>query len=240
MTEPNAWDLGGGGDSFPFDKIGDEIEGYVQEMIERQGSDMETGEPAWWDKEQTRPKMITVLTLQTNLREIPNDDGRRSVTLSGSKKPESRSRMAAALGAVKAATGGSQMQFNAWFKMRFVEEGAPVKRGYNGPKYYEAWYRPPVMDLDGNDQTAPANKVADDPGYRQGHAGTADPWDVSQPATGGPDFAQPDTVGIVSSSDPGHPSQSTGIPVATIAGLKAAGMDPADVFGPGWESRVTP
>src|SRR5216117_2466964 len=59
MTQqPNdPWDIGGGGDSFPFDHIGDEIEGYVQEMSTRQGSEIGTSKPAWWDEKHTRPKM---------------------------------------------------------------------------------------------------------------------------------------------------------------------------------------
>lgn len=221
MTNPanNPWDLGGGGESFPFDNVDDEIEGYVQEMSERQGTDMRTGEPAWWDKEQTRPQMLTILILQTSLRTTPHDDGKRSVTLSGSKKPESRSRMAAALGAVKTATGGSEMAFNAWFKMKFVGEGPRTQVGFNPPKYYEAWYRPPAMDLEGNShQASPA------PASQE-----------NQPAQG---WAQEQLQGA--QQQLGANAQAAGVPItaAQVAGLKAAGVDPALVYGADWANRV--
>jgi len=222
MTQPvnNPWDLGGGGESFPFDNIGDEVEGFVQEMIERQGTDMQTGKLDWWDEEHTRPKMLTILVLQTALRTTPNDDGMRSITLSGSKKPETRSRMAAAVGAVKAATGGTQMEPNAWFKMKYIGDGPKTKPGFNAPKYYEAWYRPPVMDLDGASQTAPVNQVA------QGYAPQDVPAQQQLPAT---------NVAPAQS-----PNGGAAITVAQVEGLKAAGVDPALVYGADWHTRVVP
>lgn len=233
MTNPNSnpWDLGGGGESFPFDHIGDEIEGYVQEMSERQGTDMQTGEPDWWDEAKTRPKMLTILTLQTNLRTAPEDDGMRTVTLSGSKKPETKSRMAAALAAVKAATGGSQMQFNAWFKMKYVADGPRTKPGFNPPKYYEAWYRPPVMDLDGNSQpSSPASQMSQpQPGAN---------WPSAQ-SSSGPEWAQSSSVPEAASNPPASAAAGgAAITAAQIAGLRAAGVDPALVYGADWESRV--
>lgn len=221
MPDKDPWDLGGGGESFQFDRIGDEVEGYVIDMDERQGSDMQTGEPEWWDKEKTRPVMITLVTLQTTLREKPNDTGIRTITLAGSKKPNpdgTKSRMCAVRTAVLEATGGTAMQFNGWLKMRFSSEGAKTKPGFNPPKYFEAWYRPPVMDLDGRDSTAPVNQVAQTQAQAQSPAAQfSDPGPTSPPVSSGlPDLTK-----------------------AQIEAISAAGMDPTAVFGPGWESRVT-
>lgn len=243
MTNPanNPWDLGGGGESFPFDHVGDEIEGFIQEMDTRQGSDMQTGELAWWDKEQTRPVMLTILTLQTSLRERPNDDGMRNVTLSGSKKPApdgGKSRMCAAVTAVRDATGGTEMKFNGWFKMKFVGEGPRTKPGFNPPKYYEAWYRPPAMDLDGQDRTPPAGQMSQPaPGAN---------WPNHQQSSG-PEWAQGAQQQVMQDQQQAQaaPQQDTNIrtrPItaAEVAGLSAAGVDPAIVYGADWEGRVVP
>lgn len=191
MANNDPWDLGGGGQAFPFDHLGDEVEGYIQEMVDRQGTDMQSGELAWWDKDKTRPVMLKVLTVQTTLRAHPGDDGMRTITLSGSKNPNpdgTMSKYAAALKAVKEATGGGTgMQFNAWIKMRFTSEGAPPQRGFNPPKYYQAWYRPPVMDLDGASQVQPANQVP----ATYGSGTTAAPganWPTQN--TAGPNYQQ--------------------------------------------------
>lgn len=209
VAQDNAWDLGGGGESFPFDNVGDEIEGYIQDVTERQSTDVQTGEPTWWDKEHTRPKMVTIVTLQTSLKDSPQDDGMRNVTLAGSKKPESKSRMAAVFGAVKAATGGTALQYNAWLKMKYVGDGPRTKVGFNPPKYFEAWYRPPVHDLENGANAQPPAPTSQLPQQEQQPARTATPADG-------------------------------GITAAQVAGLRAAGVDPAVVYGEGWESRVTP
>lgn len=240
MTQPNSnpWDLGGGGESFPFDNLGDEVEGFVQDMMDRQATDMQTQEPDWWDEAKTRPKMLTIVTLQTNLRENPKDDGLRGITLSGSKKPfpdGGLSRMAAAYKAIRSATGGTEFQFNAWFKMKWVAEGPRTRPGFNPPKYYEAWYRPPVMDLDGANRTAPANEIPQT---------YAEPQAAAQPAgqTYGPGGGPQPGANPSSAPAQGAPNNLAGatITAAQIEGLKAAGVDPALVYGADWHTRVVP
>lgn len=260
MANNDPWDLGGGGESFPFDHVGDEVEGFIQDMVDRQGTDLDTGELAWWDKEQTRPVMLKIVTLQTTLKENPADDGKRNVTLSGSKKPNpdgTMSKMAAALLAVKSATGGgTAFQFNAWFKMRFSSEGARTKPAFSPPKYYQAWYRPAVMDLDGPDQTAPVNQMSQDntwhtnttggpsdrvtqnagPAWAQqpqpqpGDEHMTEPW--TTPAAGGNYQQQPAPVAQ------GGTLAGETITAAAVEAIKKAGMNPDTVFGPGWQARV--
>lgn len=218
MADKDPWDLGGGGESFQFDHIGDEVEGFVIDMDERQGNDIETGEPEFWDKDKTRPVMITMVTLQTKLRDKPNDTGIRTLTLSGSKKPNpdgTKSRMCAVRNAVLEATGGTAMAFNGWLKMRFTSEGARTRPAYNPPKYYEAWYKAPAMDLDGSDNAAPANQAA-----------------PSQVGPGGPGN------GVGAGGGGSVASSNAPLTKAQVEAIKAAGMDPAVVFGANWESRV--
>lgn len=225
MPDKDPWDLGGGGESFQFERIGDSVEGYVQDMIERQGNDMQTGEPEYWDKEKTRPVMITLVTLQTNLREMPNDTGLRMITLSGSKKPNpdgTKSRMCAARDAVLLATGRTAMAYNGWLKLTFTSEGARTKPGFNPPKYYAAEYRPPAMDLDGTSATA----------------------NTAAQQSSGPEWAQPDAAenpqNWVGTGGGGSVASAASITKAQVEAVSAAGMDPAQVFGADWESRVTP
>lgn len=231
MPEKDAWDLGGGGDNFAFDHIGDEVEGFVIDMDTRQGTNMQTNEPEWWDKEHTRPVLLTLLTLQTSLRDNPKDTGLRTVTLAGSKKPNpdgTKSRMCAARDAVLAATGGTAFEPGAWFKMRFSAEGPRTKPGFNPPKYFEAWYRSPVHDLDGQNRTAPANQMSESSQAganwpdTSGQAGPA--WS-QQPAQQGP-AAGANTTGALT--------------MAQVEGVRAlVGEDGvANVFGADWKSRV--
>jgi hypothetical protein len=237
MANNDPWDLGGGGESFPFDHVGDEVEGFIQDMVDRQGTDLDTGELAWWDKEQTRPVMLKIVTLQTTLKENPADDGKRNVTLSGSKKPNpdgTMSKMAAALSAVKSATGGgTAFQFNAWFKMRFSSEGARTKPAFSPPKYYQAWYRPAVMDLDGPDQTNPVNQVPETWGSQQpAPAWAQQTGENYQQQTGENYQQQPAQVAQ------GGTLAGETITAAAVEAIRKAGMNPDTVFGPGWQARV--
>lgn len=153
----STFDLGGqGGNSFPFENIGDSITGQILDLEEVQQTDMDTGEPVEWPN--GKPKMMFRLTLQTDLRDPadPADDGVRSIYLRGSRKSATRSSLAAALDAVKRATGNTQMQTGATYTHTYVADGVPSRRGYNAPKEYEGHYVPPAMNLDGDQAAAPA------------------------------------------------------------------------------------
>lgn len=145
-----SWDLGGDSNSFSFDNVGDAVRGLVLDLQERQQTEMDTNEPAYWDPEKTNPKMMMVVTLQTDLRDPANpaDDGIRTVALAGSKKPESQSRMAAVCGAVKAATGSTSLQYKGDLCIQYIGDGVPTRKGFNAPKLYQAWYTAPAMELE--------------------------------------------------------------------------------------------
>lgn len=233
----NAWDLGGGGDNFAFDHVGDEVEGFVIDMDTRQGTHIQTGEPEWWDKEQTRPKLITLLTLQTNLRENPKDTGLRTVTLAGSKKANpdgTKSRMCAARDAVLAVTGSTAFERGAWFKMRFAGEGAKTKPNFNPPKGFEAWYRSPALDLDGQDRTPPVNQIS-----QSTQAGAN--WPAPTQADG-PSWAQ---GGQQVNTTTGEMRQAPAANVTTgpltmaqVQSVIELNVDPAQVYGADYKSRI--
>lgn len=150
-----------GGSSFSFENPGDSITGTVVTLEEVQQTDMSTGEPLFWNNGQ--PKMMFRLELQTQLRDPnnPSDDGKRSVYLKGSRKPEKKSTMSAVSQAVKAATGGYDIATGGTFTITYIGDGVPSQRGFNAPKQYEATYRPPAMNLAGGQQpAAPATPAA--------------------------------------------------------------------------------
>ena len=149
-------DLGGGGNAFPFDSIGDSVTGKILGLEEVQQTDMDNGMPAVWDNGQ--PKMMYRVELQTDLRSDAGDDGKRSVYLKGSRKPDSKSSLAAVLSAVRAAGGGSSLAVGGTLTVTFSGEGEPSKRGWNPPKHYTATYTAPSMDL-GEPAPAPAQQA---------------------------------------------------------------------------------
>lgn len=136
-----------GANTFPFDTPGDHVEGVILSVTQMQATDMESGEPLFWDASQTRPKMLPVIELQTDLSDGPQDDGRRTVHLSGGR-----------YSAVKKAT--SRIDEGAWLKLTFTElsDREPPKKGYNRAKLFRAEYRPAVggVDLNGPATATPA------------------------------------------------------------------------------------
>lgn len=147
-------DLGGGGNAFTFDAIGASVTGRILSLTERQQTDMETGMPATW--QDGSPKTMYVVELGTGLRADAYDDGVRSVYLRGSKKPESASSLAAVIGAVRAATGGTQILPGGTLTLTYVGDGEASRRGYSPPKRYEARYAPPSVQLDPGPAAPPA------------------------------------------------------------------------------------
>jgi hypothetical protein len=138
MTD--SMDLGGSGNSFPFDTIGDEVTGRIIDFAERQQNDMDTGEPDVWPD--GKPKMMIWVELQTPLCTEEGDDGKRSVYLRGSKKSESCSSLSAVAVAVKAATGGSAITLGSTLTLKYIGDGVASKKGWNPPKRYSARYVP--------------------------------------------------------------------------------------------------
>lgn len=156
-------DLGGGGagTSFQFETIGATVTGRIVDLETKQQTDPKTGDPKTFDNGD--PMMMYVVTLATDLRgsaglrePVEGDDGTRSVFLKGSKKPESKSSLAAVLGAVKAATGGNALTVGGTLTMQYLGDG-PKAVGYSAPKLYAASYAAPSVALE---QAAPAPAAA--------------------------------------------------------------------------------
>ncbi|MDF3280453.1 hypothetical protein [Gordonia sp. N1V] len=181
----NAFDLGGEGNSFAFDTVGASVTGRITDIEQVQQTDMQTGQPAVWDD--GKPKMMVRVELQTEIRDTPFDDGKRSVYLRGPRKPESKSSMAAVLAAVMAATGARAIARGGTLTLTYSGDGEPSRKGYNAPKQYEASYRAPLVDLGGGEPEAgaqPATTTAPTPDSDEVPAGfTADQWAAMPEAT---------------------------------------------------------
>lgn len=154
--------LGGeGGNAFPFDNVGDTVTGTVVALEEQQQTDMETGEPAWWDDAKTRKKIMYAVTLQTALREAGDDDGLRTIYLRGSTKPETQSSLAAVRSAVKATTGSYDIAYGGKLTLQFSGQEPSKQRGFSPRKLYTAQYEAPSMSLGGEAVPAAAYVAPD-------------------------------------------------------------------------------
>lgn len=244
-----TWSLGEGGNSFSFDNVGDYVSGTVLDLKQVQQTDMDTGAPAFWDNGD--PKMMFSVTLQTELRDPnnPGDDGKRTVALAGSKKPESLSRIAAVLAAVQAATGGRDLAYGGKLTIQYIGDGVPSRKGFNAPKQYQAWYEAPAMALDQpaeHQQPAPA-AAAPQPTVAQTIAQQGPPPTFAQPDAPAAPPAAPPVAPVAPPVAPVAPPAATQPPAGpppvappaapagaqhspeAIAALRAAGIDPATV-----------
>lgn len=243
-----GFDIGGGGNAFPFDNIGDTVTGKILTLEEVQQTDMDTGEPAFWNDNPAQPKMMYRVTLQTEIRDDPSDDGKRSVYLRGSRKPESQSSLAAVLGAVKTVTGGTALDPGATLSLRYIGDGQQTKRGFNAPKLYAAQYQPAAMNI--GEPPAPATPAPQalpqqSWGQQQAQAGPPPQWaqPYAQPA---PASVQAGPYGeqqggwaqqsVAQAQPTPAPAPAAAPPAAggptpeQVAALRAAGIDPASVF----------
>ncbi len=150
-------------------------------MEEVQQTDMQSGEPAFWSNGQ--PKLMYRVDLQTQLSEGPDDDGKRSVYLKGSRKRDSGSSLAAVLEAVRSSTGSTAIAVGGTLTLTYAGDGEQTHRGYNPPKLYEAKYVAPSMELDAAQPAPqPVQAPAPAPQYVQQPVQTP----AAQPATPAP------------------------------------------------------
>lgn len=139
-------DLGGGGTSFPFKEIGDQVTGRITDLEEVQQTSVDTGQPLTWDNGQ--PRLMYRVDLDTELRNDEYDDGKRSVYLKGARKSDSRSSLAAVLDAVRAAGAGSKLERGGTLTLQYVGNGVPKNPAYTPPKQYAAKYVRPTAAFD--------------------------------------------------------------------------------------------
>jgi hypothetical protein len=149
-----GFDLGGGAGAFSFDHVGASVTGKIVEVAEQQQTDLDSGEPAFWQSGQ--PKMMIRVVLQTTLKDSETDDGKRNVYLRGSRKPEAQSSLSAVIQAVLKATGRTELDTGGTLTLTYIGDGEKTKMAYTAPKLYSASYTPPSVNLTGPGAQPPA------------------------------------------------------------------------------------
>ena len=137
--DPNAFLMGGGVPGAKFEAIGAKITGIVERIEMQQQTAFGTGEPLWWDDEETRPRMQMVVTMLTQLQETPDDDGMRKLYIRGQMTK-------AVADAVKKA-GRKGIEEGAELAVQYFADEPPPKRGFNPIKQYRAKYDPPTKQV---------------------------------------------------------------------------------------------
>jgi len=139
MTDVNEFLAGSGVPSFKFEKIGDSVDGIVTRAEVRQQTDFETGQLVTWDD--GTPKMQLIVDLQTTLfdENISGDDGLRRIYLRNNA-------LTAVRQAVKAA--GGRLETGGALSVKYVKDGEPPKKGFHGPKLFEAEYKAGATGVD--------------------------------------------------------------------------------------------
>lgn len=171
-------DLGGeGGTSYQFQNYGDTVQGKIISIDANIAQTNMDGTPKTFDNGD--PMLMHRVNLQTDLRKGEGlkdfdpsepDDGRRSIYLRGSKKPESQSTMAAVIGAARAATGKASIDPGGHLGLKYTGEEGPVGKRR---KLYQATYTAPSVSLDEQQATQPAQQST----QQQAPAGAAlNPW----------------------------------------------------------------
>lgn len=132
---PENFLMGGGVASAKFEAPGDTVEGTIAEAPEvRQQTDMKDGSPQYWPSGD--PKMQLVVTLQTTLRDEPDDNGQRRIYIKGKSLTDGTRE------AVKA-TGAKGLEVGGTLTVTYTGDGEATQRGFNPPKLYSVTYKRP-------------------------------------------------------------------------------------------------
>jgi hypothetical protein len=164
---------------FKFKNVGDAISGILTDIGEpRQATKFNPNPDAprqldFWESADggvPRPKMEVLLTLQTELREDAEDDGKRKVVIPVFYKDGSQ------LSAIQAAmfpTGATDLELGAWMGLRFIGHDPDSANPQNPRKLYEAAYKRPA---------AGGGAFKAQPAQQPGQAPAASQQPVQQPA----------------------------------------------------------
>lgn len=211
---------------FKFKNVGDTIVGILTDIAEpRQATKYNPNPDAprvldFWESSDggaPRPKMEVVLTLQTELREDPDDDGKRKVVIPVFYKDGSP------LSAIQAAmfpTGAKDLELGAKIGLRFTGHDPESQNPQNPRKLYQGLYERPAAGggafaHQGGQQQAqqPAaapQQQAQQPAWQQ-PAPQAQPGGFGAPAAAQqPAWQQPQQQPAPQWQDPQHVQAGTG------------------------------
>lgn len=140
MTTANDFLMATGGAGAKFENIGDTITGTIVSAEIRQQTDIKDGKPLTWDD--NSPRMQMLVTLATDLRENPDDNGHRTLYVKGSTKAGSKSLHDAVRAAV-IDSGTKGLEPGGRLQVSYVGTEPSTTRGFNDRKLYQATYTGP-------------------------------------------------------------------------------------------------
>ena len=136
----NDFLMGGSGASAKFEQPGDLIAGTITAMRTEQQTNFKTGQAKFWDNGNKIEQLV--ISVQTEQRESPDDDGIRNLYVKGSAKVGSQSSHDAVRTAVQNA-GAKSLDVGGWLSLAFIGEEAATQRGLSPRKLWQAQYQAP-------------------------------------------------------------------------------------------------
>lgn len=138
----DEWLSGGGAPAISWrDKpIGATVSGIIcEEPAVSQQRDYDTGEPEFWDDEKTRPKMVLILTVKTDLRDPSriDDDGARRIFFQGKSLADGIRE--------QARKAGGKLLVGGHVTVTYVGDGEQPNKRYKPPKLFRVAYTPPPV-----------------------------------------------------------------------------------------------
>jgi len=152
MNDINAFLFGGGGHSAKFEQIGDKVTGVITALEMQQQTDLDDNKPLFWDNGQ--PRMILVITLQTEERDDDDDDGIRRLYCKGGKYDVAEGSGESLKEAIASALKKADVKsIDEGGTLAVAHTGLAVKktRGYNAAKLFTAQYKAPVQTVSADD-----------------------------------------------------------------------------------------
>lgn len=233
--------LAGNARSFKFKAYGDTAEGIILSQETKQATDPATGEKQFY-RRSGDPVWQILYTMQTNLHEDQDDDGRRTLYAKGG--------MFGAIRQAREKIGAERIEDGGYLKVIYTGDGE-AERGLNPPKLYVAEYRRPtdqVLDsavnnvqqgLGGQPQPTPQQGYQPQAGPNYGQP-VQDPYQKQNYAPQQGYLQGAATPNYTPQQQPPAPQVQPAQPVQQgptpqqIAALQSAGIDVASVY-PGYQ-----
>src|SRR6187431_140976 len=133
-------EIGGGGKSWSPETIGDKISGVIRLVERRPQREFGTGKDLTWDD--GRPRLLTYVELETDIKEDDDDDGVRALYAKGGKNFEaaqgSGTSMEVAIAEAVRAAGEKAIEEGATLAVQYTGIAKPTTRGYQGANLFRA------------------------------------------------------------------------------------------------------
>ena len=133
--------LGGGATAASFKKAGDSVTGVIGDMVEKQQTDFDSGEPLTWPD--GKPRNHLVVTLVTEEQNDEDDDGLRRLYVKGNLQRAIREAV------IK--SGSRTIADGAVLTVTYTGDDTPTRKGMNGAKLFTASYESGFVIPEPND-----------------------------------------------------------------------------------------